>query len=95
MERMSQNLVKDKKYKTRNPDKIALLQCMGAKIVKRDVSDPDRIIFVLQHEKIADFVEAIHNGNPELYLKESAASFAEYRKALMKFIKEAQLNTRG
>jgi len=85
-----------KQYSSKDPDKISLLQCLGAKIVKRDTTDPRNIVFTLEHNKIAEFVDAIHSGTLGKYGNILRADKClELRKQLMSYINEVKLNARG
>jgi hypothetical protein len=82
-------------YSITDPDKVALLQCLGAEIIRRDASNPNKIIFTLKHKRIAEFVDAIHSGNLGQYGADPIVKFSKYRKAIMDFINEVRLNRRG
>lgn len=90
------------KYAIRDPRKVALLQYMGAKVVERKAEDPENIIFILEHEKIVDMVNAIHTGQPHKYLNEMQASdfekiktFSDYHREIMSYIRDIRRNRRG
>ena len=84
-----------KQYSSKDPDKIVLLQGLGAKIVKRDTTDPRNIVFTLEHDRIAEFVDAIHSGNLGQYGNILRADKClELRKQLMSYINEVKLNAR-
>lgn len=77
-------------YSTTDPYKTAMLRCMGAKVVKRDATDPKHIIFILKHEEMVKLVTDIHNGEPQELVK-----YMEYFKQEMGFIRDARNNVRG
>ncbi|HEC88464.1 MAG TPA: hypothetical protein ENI52_04015 [Thermoplasmata archaeon] len=87
--------IKGKKYSLKDPYKIAMLQCLGAKIVQRDISDPFNIVFTLEHENIEELVQAIHNGDLGKYGDNVRIDkYTEYHKRLMSYIREVKLNAR-
>ena len=90
------------RYSTKDPYKVALLLSMGATIVERDPTDSNNIIFTLEHERIVDFVNAIHGGNAHLFLQgeeakefEKLKSYAEHHKDIMGYIRDMRMNRRG
>ena len=93
MKETSNNFLNNaRQYACKDPYKIALLQCMGAKIIKRDATDPRNVVFLLEHENIAAFVDAIHSGTTGQYLKEDAEKYAEYHKDIMGYIRDVRTN---
>ena len=90
------NFLQNKRqYACKDPYKVCLLQCMGAIVVKRDASDPRNIVFILEHDNIAGFVDAIHSGTAGQYLKEDAASYAKYHQEIMDYIRDVRTNRGG
>jgi hypothetical protein len=85
----------EKEYSTKDPDKIALLQSLGAVIIRRDISDPQNIVFTLRHDKIAEYVYALHNGTlDELGQNVDPQKVLEFRREIIKFIRDVKLNAK-
>ena len=77
----------NKRYRTKDPYKVVLLMCLGAKVVERNIDDPNNIVFTLEHEKIADFVNQIHSGELQDLMR-----YTEYHKQIMGFIRDVRMN---
>lgn len=88
-------LSNNKQYACKDPYKVCLLRCMGAKIISRDATDPQNIVFVLEHNDIAAWVDAIHTGTVGQYLKEGANKYMEYHKEIMGYIRDVRTNRGG
>ena len=81
-------------YPVRDPDKIALLMCMGAQIVKKDASNLNRIEFTLEHPNMVELVNALHTGRTGEFLQAEKA--LQYRKHVMDIIKDCkEMQRRG
>lgn len=93
MTNISNNFLSNaRQYACKDPYKVALLLCMGAKVIRKDAKDPQNIVFVLEHDNIAVFVEAIHSGAAGQYLKEGADKYAQYHKDIMGYIRDVRTN---
>ena len=77
----------NKRYRTKDPYKVVLLMCLGAKVVERNIDDPSNIVFTLEHEQIAGLVNKIHSGELEDLMK-----YTEYHKQIMGFIRDVRMN---
>lgn len=90
------NFSDDKKeYSIKDPYNVAILQCLGVEIIKRDASDPRNIVFTLRHDKIVEYVNAIYDGDLGKYAEILRLDkFVEYHKAIMKYIREIKFNAK-
>jgi hypothetical protein len=89
-EKPKNNFVDTTRYKTKDPYKVALLRCMGAKVIERVADDPKNIVFTLEHEDILKLVNDIHSG--QLH---DLSKFIEYHKQEMGFIRDIRQNRGG
>jgi glutaredoxin len=88
------------RYATRDPYIAALLCCMGAKIAEHDASDPENVIFILQHEDMVKLRK--ESRSPELAtydvtkqkMIEILQAYISQHKELMGLVRENRLNAK-
>jgi len=86
--------LKENQYATKDPYMVALMRCLGAKIVKRIADDPKNIIAILEHDNIQAMHDAIYAGDytefPEIAKLEK---FKQFHKEFMDYIRDIRTNT--
>jgi len=83
----------ENQYATKDPYMVALMRCLGAKIVKRIADDPKNIIAILEHDNIQAMHDAIYAGDytefPEIANLEK---FKQFHKEFMDYIRDIRTN---